>query len=64
MFDYEMFNLQNQGVSALSAYNYSVEFIEKIKAKYNSNIIITTLVCPNKKIIGNYDYNLKRFFTI
>ena len=29
MFDYEMFNLQNQGVSALSAYNYSVEFIEK-----------------------------------
>ena len=59
MFDYEMFNLQNQGVSALSAYNYSVEFIEKIKAKYNSNIIITTLVCPNKKIIGNYDYNLK-----
>tara|TARA_X000000950_G_scaffold289527_1_gene414826 strand:+ start:11036 stop:12871 length:1836 start_codon:yes stop_codon:yes gene_type:complete len=59
MFDYEMFNLQNQGVSALSAYNYSIEFIEKIKAIYNSNIIITTLVCPNKKIIGNYDYNLK-----
>ena len=59
MFDYEMFNLDQPKVSASYACDSLFAFTEKMQETYSANIIIATLACPNKKILGNYDYNLK-----
>ena len=58
MFDYEMFNLDQPNISTSYACNNFFQFVEKIKEIYKSNIIVSTLACPNKKIFGNNDYKI------